>query len=141
MEFSPEDAGRSDRDFLVEVLSVAIEAGATTLNIPGAFVCVCVCVRACVCARARACACVTERERERVSFVFSGVIFRFVHFSRSRLSFFVFSSSSSVFFFLSFFLSFLLLPLPRLLVLSFLVLRHGRLQHAAPLQRENEVSD
>ncbi len=34
IEFSPEDAGRSDPDFLVEVLSVAIEAGATTLNIP-----------------------------------------------------------------------------------------------------------
>ncbi|MEM1178314.1 MAG: 2-isopropylmalate synthase [Acidobacteriota bacterium] len=34
VEFSPEDAGRSDREFLVEVLNVAIEAGATTLNIP-----------------------------------------------------------------------------------------------------------
>ncbi len=34
VEFSPEDAGRSDPDFLVEVLTVAIEAGATTLNIP-----------------------------------------------------------------------------------------------------------
>ena len=34
VEFSPEDAGRSDPDFLVEVLSVAIKAGATTLNIP-----------------------------------------------------------------------------------------------------------
>ena len=34
VEFSPEDAGRSDPDFLVEVLSVAIRAGATTLNIP-----------------------------------------------------------------------------------------------------------
>lgn len=34
IEFSPEDAGRSDRDFLVEALGVAIEAGATTLNIP-----------------------------------------------------------------------------------------------------------
>ncbi|MEO1085972.1 MAG: 2-isopropylmalate synthase, partial [Acidobacteriota bacterium] len=34
VEFSPEDAGRSDRDFLVQVLDVAIEAGATTLNIP-----------------------------------------------------------------------------------------------------------
>lgn len=34
IEFSPEDAGRSDRDFLVEALSVAVEAGATTLNIP-----------------------------------------------------------------------------------------------------------
>ncbi|MEO1368270.1 MAG: 2-isopropylmalate synthase, partial [Acidobacteriota bacterium] len=34
VEFSPEDAGRSDRDYLVEVLDVAVEAGATTLNIP-----------------------------------------------------------------------------------------------------------
>jgi 2-isopropylmalate synthase len=34
VEFSPEDACRSDPDFLVEVLAVAIEAGATTLNIP-----------------------------------------------------------------------------------------------------------
>ncbi|MBN1963167.1 MAG: 2-isopropylmalate synthase [Anaerolineae bacterium] len=34
VEFSPEDAGRSDPDFLIEVLAVAIEAGATTLNIP-----------------------------------------------------------------------------------------------------------
>ncbi len=34
IEFSPEDAGRSDPDFLIEVLAVAIEAGATTLNIP-----------------------------------------------------------------------------------------------------------
>ena len=34
VEFSPEDAGRSDRDFLHQVLAVAIEAGATTLNIP-----------------------------------------------------------------------------------------------------------
>jgi 2-isopropylmalate synthase len=34
VEFSPEDAGRSDRGFLCEVLQVAIEAGATTLNIP-----------------------------------------------------------------------------------------------------------
>lgn len=34
IEFSPEDAGRSDRDFLVEALGVAIEAGASTLNIP-----------------------------------------------------------------------------------------------------------
>ena len=33
VEFSPEDACRSDR-LLVEVLSVAVEAGATTLNIP-----------------------------------------------------------------------------------------------------------
>lgn len=34
VEFSPEDAGRSDPQFLYEVLGVAIEAGATTLNIP-----------------------------------------------------------------------------------------------------------
>ncbi|KAJ1893377.1 2-isopropylmalate synthase (Alpha-isopropylmalate synthase) (Alpha-IPM synthetase) [Kickxella alabastrina] len=34
IEFSPEDAGRSDRAFLCEALAVAIEAGATTLNIP-----------------------------------------------------------------------------------------------------------
>ncbi|KAJ2076452.1 2-isopropylmalate synthase (Alpha-isopropylmalate synthase) (Alpha-IPM synthetase) [Coemansia sp. RSA 988] len=34
IEFSPEDGGRSDREFLVEALGVAIEAGATTLNIP-----------------------------------------------------------------------------------------------------------
>jgi len=34
IEFSPEDAGRSDPEFLYQVLAVAIEAGATTLNIP-----------------------------------------------------------------------------------------------------------
>jgi 2-isopropylmalate synthase len=34
IEFSPEDAGRSDPEFLYRVLKVAIEAGATTLNIP-----------------------------------------------------------------------------------------------------------
>lgn len=34
VEFSPEDAGRSDPDFLVQVLTEAIKAGATTLNIP-----------------------------------------------------------------------------------------------------------
>ena len=34
IEFSPEDAGRSDPAFLYEVLATAIEAGATTLNIP-----------------------------------------------------------------------------------------------------------
>lgn len=34
VEFSPEDAGRSDPQFLYEVLAIAIEAGATTLNIP-----------------------------------------------------------------------------------------------------------
>lgn len=34
IEFSPEDAGRSDPEFLYKVLGVAIECGATTLNIP-----------------------------------------------------------------------------------------------------------
>ncbi|MBP7053990.1 MAG: 2-isopropylmalate synthase [Phycisphaerae bacterium] len=34
IEFSPEDACRSEIPFLVEVLSAVIEAGATTLNIP-----------------------------------------------------------------------------------------------------------
>jgi 2-isopropylmalate synthase len=34
VEFSPEDAGRTEPEFLYEVLAVAIEAGATTLNIP-----------------------------------------------------------------------------------------------------------
>ena len=34
IEFSPEDAGRSDPEFLYRVLAVAIQAGATTLNIP-----------------------------------------------------------------------------------------------------------
>ncbi len=34
VEFSPEDAGRSDPAFLHEVLTAAIDAGATTLNIP-----------------------------------------------------------------------------------------------------------
>ena len=34
VEFSCEDAGRSDRDFLVRVLSETIKAGATTVNIP-----------------------------------------------------------------------------------------------------------
>jgi 2-isopropylmalate synthase len=34
VEFSPEDAGRSDPEFLYRVLDVAIKAGATTLNIP-----------------------------------------------------------------------------------------------------------
>src|SRR6185369_13228328 len=33
VEFSAEDATRSDRDFLVQVLEAAVEAGATTLNI------------------------------------------------------------------------------------------------------------
>ncbi|HEY0733468.1 MAG TPA: 2-isopropylmalate synthase, partial [Herpetosiphonaceae bacterium] len=34
VEFSPEDAGRSDPEFLYTVLAAAIRAGATTLNIP-----------------------------------------------------------------------------------------------------------
>jgi 2-isopropylmalate synthase len=34
VEFSPMDAGRTDPAFLVEVLSIAVECGATTLNIP-----------------------------------------------------------------------------------------------------------
>ncbi len=34
VEFSPEDATRTDRDFLIKVCEVAIEAGATTLNLP-----------------------------------------------------------------------------------------------------------
>ncbi|MGH9555538.1 MAG: 2-isopropylmalate synthase [Terriglobales bacterium] len=34
VEFSPEDATRSDPDFLCEVLESVIEAGATTINIP-----------------------------------------------------------------------------------------------------------
>ncbi len=34
VEFSPEDAGRSCPEFLIRVLQTAIEAGATTLNIP-----------------------------------------------------------------------------------------------------------
>jgi 2-isopropylmalate synthase len=34
VEFSPEDAGRTDTDFLYEALAMAVEAGATTINIP-----------------------------------------------------------------------------------------------------------
>jgi len=34
IEFSPEDAGRSDPEFLYRILGSVIEAGATTLNIP-----------------------------------------------------------------------------------------------------------
>src|SRR5262245_65646636 len=34
IEFSPEDAARTELDFLVEVVEKAVEAGATTLNIP-----------------------------------------------------------------------------------------------------------
>eukprot|EP01134_Creolimax_fragrantissima_P000863 CFRG0863T1 len=34
IEFSAEDAGRSDKEFLCEVIGTAIEAGATTINVP-----------------------------------------------------------------------------------------------------------
>ncbi|KAL6582155.1 hypothetical protein OROMI_006169 [Orobanche minor] len=34
VEFSPEDAGRSDREFLYKILEEVIKVGATTLNIP-----------------------------------------------------------------------------------------------------------
>lgn len=34
VEFSPEDAGRSELDFLCEILEAVIKAGATTINIP-----------------------------------------------------------------------------------------------------------
>jgi len=34
VEFSPEDAGRTDRSYLVEVCQAAVEAGATVLNLP-----------------------------------------------------------------------------------------------------------
>ncbi len=34
VEFSPEDASRSDFDFMCEVLQIAVDSGATTLNIP-----------------------------------------------------------------------------------------------------------
>jgi 2-isopropylmalate synthase len=34
VEFSPEDATRSDRDFLVEMVRIAVEAGANTINMP-----------------------------------------------------------------------------------------------------------
>jgi len=34
IEFSPEDAGRSDPEFLYRILTAVIEVGATTLNIP-----------------------------------------------------------------------------------------------------------
>jgi 2-isopropylmalate synthase len=34
VEFSPEDASRTERDFLAEVVEAAIDAGASTINIP-----------------------------------------------------------------------------------------------------------
>ena len=34
VEFSPEDSTRSDRDFLVDMVRIAVEAGATTINMP-----------------------------------------------------------------------------------------------------------
>ncbi len=34
VEFSPEDAGRSEKEFLYEIITAAIESGATSINIP-----------------------------------------------------------------------------------------------------------
>jgi 2-isopropylmalate synthase len=34
VEFSPEDATRSDKDFLIDIITLAVNAGATTINIP-----------------------------------------------------------------------------------------------------------
>jgi 2-isopropylmalate synthase len=34
VEFSPEDAGRTDQSYLIEIVEAVIEAGATTVNIP-----------------------------------------------------------------------------------------------------------
>jgi 2-isopropylmalate synthase len=34
VEFSPEDATRSDHDFLCQMVTVAVQAGATTINVP-----------------------------------------------------------------------------------------------------------
>ena len=34
IEFSPEDASRTERDFLVQIVKAAIDAGATSINIP-----------------------------------------------------------------------------------------------------------
>ncbi len=34
VEFSPEDAGRSEQDFLYEIIEAAISAGATSINVP-----------------------------------------------------------------------------------------------------------
>jgi len=34
VEFSPMDAGRTDIEYLIQVLTIAVESGATTLNIP-----------------------------------------------------------------------------------------------------------
>lgn len=34
VDFSPEDAGRTERDFLVKIIEAAIDAGADTINIP-----------------------------------------------------------------------------------------------------------
>ena len=34
IEFSAEDAGRSDRAFLADIIGAVIEAGATTINVP-----------------------------------------------------------------------------------------------------------
>ncbi len=40
IEFSPEDATRTDFDFLVEIVKTAIAAGATTINIPDTVGCI-----------------------------------------------------------------------------------------------------
>jgi 2-isopropylmalate synthase len=34
VEYSPEDAGRADRDYLVEIVEAVLDAGATAINIP-----------------------------------------------------------------------------------------------------------
>src|SRR5690606_14052344 len=34
VEFSPEDASRTELDFLTEVVQAAVDAGATTINVP-----------------------------------------------------------------------------------------------------------
>ena len=34
IEFSPEDAGRSEPEFLYRILKAVVDAGATTINIP-----------------------------------------------------------------------------------------------------------
>ena len=34
VEFSAQDATRTDKDFLIEILKVAVEEGATTINVP-----------------------------------------------------------------------------------------------------------
>ena len=34
MEFSPEDGSRSDVEFMAEVIQIALDEGATTINVP-----------------------------------------------------------------------------------------------------------